>query len=223
MWLLEELNLPYEVRVYKRNRDFRGPDELNKIHPLGKSPVIEIITSSGERKVIAESGHICSYMMRHYDKENKLGGDNEDVDYFLHYTEGSFQWLHVGLLINDFAGQTVPWGISHFLHGLLGIINSHYYIPEVYKNLQFLENRLEKQHKENSEYFVGNKLTAADIILSYPVANFYIDPEVSRRIFGRKFDAREKYPNLYRWYQFIQKNPNLIKANQSITNLGVKL
>jgi glutathione S-transferase len=223
VWLLEELNVPYEIHVYKRTKDFRAPKELDEVHPLGKSPVIEIISSDGERKIIAESGHIFSYMIRHYDKENKLGGDNEEVDYFLHYTEGSFQWLHVGLLINDIAGQTVPWGVSHLLHGILGIINSYYYIPEVYKNLQFLESILEKQHKENKEYIVGDKLTAADIILSYPVSNFYVHPEVSARIFGKKFDAREAYPNLYRWYQHIEKQPKLIKANESITNLGDEL
>ena len=42
LWLLEELGLDYEVVRYERNPGNRlAPPELLKIHPLGKSPVIE--------------------------------------------------------------------------------------------------------------------------------------------------------------------------------------
>ena len=41
LWLLEELQLPYELKVYQRDKATRlAPPELKKIHPLGKSPVI---------------------------------------------------------------------------------------------------------------------------------------------------------------------------------------
>ena len=39
LWLLEELQLPYELKVYQRDKATRlAPPELKKIHPLGKSP-----------------------------------------------------------------------------------------------------------------------------------------------------------------------------------------
>ncbi len=42
LWLLEELGLPYEVRRYERDRKtMLAPPELRRVHPLGKSPVIE--------------------------------------------------------------------------------------------------------------------------------------------------------------------------------------
>jgi glutathione S-transferase len=56
LWLLEELNVPYEIKEYKRNKDtMLAPPELKKIHPLGKSPVLE---NTETKDIIAESGAI---------------------------------------------------------------------------------------------------------------------------------------------------------------------
>ncbi|HZF81492.1 MAG TPA: glutathione S-transferase N-terminal domain-containing protein, partial [Rubrivivax sp.] len=41
LWLLEELGLQYELKLYKRDRKTSfAPPELKQVHPLGKSPVI---------------------------------------------------------------------------------------------------------------------------------------------------------------------------------------
>ena len=41
LWLLEELNIPYEVKRYERDgATMRAPASLRAVHPLGKSPVI---------------------------------------------------------------------------------------------------------------------------------------------------------------------------------------
>jgi glutathione S-transferase len=54
LWLLEELELPYEIVPYERDPKSRlAPPALKAIHPLGKSPVIR---DAGV--VIAESGAI---------------------------------------------------------------------------------------------------------------------------------------------------------------------
>jgi glutathione S-transferase len=60
LWLLEELNVPYEIKEYKRNKDtMLAPPELKKIHPLGKSPVIE---NTETKDIIAESGAITEVL-----------------------------------------------------------------------------------------------------------------------------------------------------------------
>ena len=42
LWLLEELGVPYEIARYQRNKaTMLAPDELKRVHPLGKSPIIE--------------------------------------------------------------------------------------------------------------------------------------------------------------------------------------
>ena len=41
LWLLEELGVPYELKIYARNPLTRlAPAELKAVHPLGKSPVV---------------------------------------------------------------------------------------------------------------------------------------------------------------------------------------
>jgi hypothetical protein len=56
LWLLEELNVPYEIKAYQRNKEtMLAPPELKKIHPLGKSPVIE---NTETKEIVAESGAI---------------------------------------------------------------------------------------------------------------------------------------------------------------------
>ena len=60
LWLLEELGVPYKLKVYARDPRTRlAPAALRKVHPLGKSPVI---TDNGE--TIAESGAIIEYPRR---------------------------------------------------------------------------------------------------------------------------------------------------------------
>ena len=62
LWLLEELEVPYQVKLYKRDaKTSLAPAELKNIHPLGKAPVI----TDGDR-VIAESGAIIEYLVDTY-------------------------------------------------------------------------------------------------------------------------------------------------------------
>lgn len=66
LWLLEELELPYEVIHYQRNKKtYLAPESLKKVHPLGKSP---LITDDGE--VYAESGAIIEHLTRKYGTES---------------------------------------------------------------------------------------------------------------------------------------------------------
>ena len=58
LWLLEELNLPYDIRHYARDAVTNlAPDALLKVHPLGKSPMIE-----DDGKLIFESAAIVEYL-----------------------------------------------------------------------------------------------------------------------------------------------------------------
>ena len=42
LWLLEELNVPYDIQHYARDAVTNlAPEALLKMHPLGKSPLIE--------------------------------------------------------------------------------------------------------------------------------------------------------------------------------------
>jgi glutathione S-transferase len=117
VWLLEELKLPYEVELFQRTSTFLAPPELEKIHPLGKSPIISVTPSGQQPIVLAESGFITSYLCEHSPEGKKLvpsrwkdgmegqfGGETEGWlrhEYFLHYAEGTLMGpLVMTLLFN---------------------------------------------------------------------------------------------------------------------------
>ncbi|MEL7030440.1 MAG: glutathione S-transferase, partial [Pseudomonadota bacterium] len=86
VWLLEELGLDYELRVYHRNPEtMRAPPELKAAHPLGKSPVIEV-----DGVTLSESGAITSYLIETRDTEHKLAPPKTDRQAWAEYT----RWLH---------------------------------------------------------------------------------------------------------------------------------
>src|SRR5580700_10271362 len=89
LWLLEELELPYEIKFYQRDATTNlAPPELEAVHPLGKSPVI---TDDGV--AIAESGAIVDYIVRRHGGGRlapKPGtAEHERYLEWLQYAEGS--------------------------------------------------------------------------------------------------------------------------------------
>mgnify|MGYP003483194588 CR=1 FL=1 len=67
LWLLEELGVPYELKIYRRNPATRlAPPELKQVHPLGKSPVI-----TDDSEVVAESGAIIEYLVEKFGQHGR--------------------------------------------------------------------------------------------------------------------------------------------------------
>src|SRR4051812_10219588 len=97
LWLLEELGPPHEVRRYERNaKTMLAPPELRRVHPLGKSPMIE-----DDGRVIAETGAIADYLV---EKTGHLGAPPDPDDrlryrQFLHYAEGSMMPPLLAMLV----------------------------------------------------------------------------------------------------------------------------
>ena len=66
LWLLEELQVPYELKTYKRGKDKMAPPELKEVHPLGKSPVITVeVPGRSQPLVLAESAAITEYLCKY--------------------------------------------------------------------------------------------------------------------------------------------------------------
>lgn len=88
--MLEELNLTYDVKVFKRDANFRAGADLKAVHPLGKSPVIGITPAGSDKEIIiAESEMIVEYLCEHFGKhlipkrypegkEGVLGAETDD-------------------------------------------------------------------------------------------------------------------------------------------------
>ncbi|MBQ4833578.1 glutathione S-transferase [Pseudoalteromonas sp. MMG010] len=151
IWLLEELDLDYEIVAYQRNKDtFLAPDELKQVHPLGKSPVIE-----DNGLVIAESGAITDYLITQYGngKFAPKSGTAEYIDYqqWLHFAESS---AILPLLLKMFVAK--DGAKTQFLEG--------YADAEAAKIMSYFNSRL-----EGKRYLVNDTLTGADIMMSFIV------------------------------------------------------
>jgi glutathione S-transferase len=150
LWMLEELELPYEIRFYQRDpQTMLAPPELRKVHPLGKSPVLE---DEGLRLV--ETGAICEYLV------DKCGGqlgplDREDglrrYRQFLHYAEGSV----MPVLLLMLAVRRIP---------LMGKLALKKIQPMADTHLDYIEQELASR-----PWFAGTDITAADIMMSFPL------------------------------------------------------
>lgn len=126
LWLLEELELPYEIKRYQRDAVTRlAPPELKAVHPLGKSPVL----GDGGR-VIIESGAIVDYVIRrHGGGRLQPAADSPAYDQYqqwLHYAEGSAMLplmlkLYVGRLGD--AGAPLSPRIDSEIANHIGFVN----------------------------------------------------------------------------------------------------
>lgn len=90
--MLEELEIPYDLEIYHRQKSMLAPRELRNVHPLGKSPAITVTSPNvSEPIVLAESAFIVQYLCDHFPKgktlvpqhwkdgrEGKVGGETEE-------------------------------------------------------------------------------------------------------------------------------------------------
>jgi glutathione S-transferase len=163
LWLLEELGLTYDIRRYPRGSDMRAPEALKKIHPLGKSPIIE-----DNGVVIAESGAIFDYLLRTYGRgglsASESAQDQRDYVYWMNYAEGSA----MPLLVMTVIFRTIPRQLPFFLRPLGKMISSGVEAkllqPQLNDHVAFWEKSLGR-----TGWFAGDQLTAADIMMSFPV------------------------------------------------------
>jgi glutathione S-transferase len=150
LWLLEEIDTPYEVVPYERDKKtMLAPKELRRVHPLGKSPIIE-----DNGRIFAETGLIVEYLVQRYgpDLAPPSGSDSYwRYKYWLHYAEGSLMPpLLLKLVINRL--------------GLLRRPARPFVNTQLKLHLDFLEGELSK-----GPWFLGETFSAADIMMSFPL------------------------------------------------------
>ncbi len=171
LWLLEELALPYEIKVYKRDPRTRlAPPELKKIHPLGKSPVI----TDGDL-VVAESGAILEYLAETYGAQGQ--GDvahlvpapgtpeHRECRFWLHFAEGSLMnWLVMKLVFITIPTQPMPFFVRPIARQLCAQVQAKLIDPNLKAALSYMD-----QHLAQHAWFAGDRLTLADFQMSFAV------------------------------------------------------
>jgi glutathione S-transferase len=151
VWLCEELGLPYALTRYDRDPSGLAPAQYKQLHPMGIAPVI----TDGDL-VLAESGAIIEYIIGRYGQGR----------------------LSVGAGQANFA-QYLFW--FHFANGtlmpseLMAVISAMLNLPADNPIGNLLAERgrrafdMVEQRLGEAPYFAGAELTAADIMMLFPL------------------------------------------------------
>jgi glutathione S-transferase len=149
LWLLEELGQPYTITHYKRDPVTNlAPPELALVHPLGKSPMIEL-----DGTLIVESAAIVEVLCSRFAPE--MIPERGSAAYLrhlelMHFAEGSAM---TPILLNLYVSRLGDAGKP--LHPrITSELDNHY---------RYMDSLVRP-----SGHFVQDSLSAADIMLSFP-------------------------------------------------------
>ncbi|MBN3910843.1 MAG: glutathione S-transferase [Nostoc sp. NMS1] len=160
LWLLEELEIDYEIKFYERDqKTMLAPASLREVHPLGKSPVI-----TDAENTVAESGAIIEYIVGRYGNGQLIPPSGTPER--LHYT----YWLHYA------EGSAMPPLVMNLVFNRFGVgdnVNDGFIAPQIKLHFDYIEGELGK-----STWFVGEEFTAADIQMSFPLEIVAMEAEL---------------------------------------------
>ena len=200
LWLLEELGLPYELKIYKRNPVTRlAPPELKKIHPLGKSPVI----TDGDL-VVAESGAILEYLAERYGAQAQGEAANLTTQpgtpehmqarFWMHFAEGSLMnWLVMKLVFMSIPRQPMPFFVKPIAKAMCQRVQKQLIDPNLRASTAFIEDHLSKH-----TWFAGERITLADFQMSFALSALMTRAEDAARspklaAYVKRMEARPAY------------------------------
>lgn len=192
LWLLEELDLEYEMKRYGRDKQTGlAPPELKAVHPLGKAPVI---IDNGV--TVAESGAIIEYLMHTYDDGRLHPAAGTDAwrtyTYWMHYAEGTFMPLMIiSLILGRIETAPMPFFVKPIAKGIAGKVRASYLDANVKNNLAFMERTLSE-----SSWFCGDTFTAADVQMSFALEAAEV-----------RTDLATAYPHLAKFLTTVRARP----------------
>ncbi len=147
IWLLEELDVDYEIEMHDRNPETnRSQADLFAVHPLGKAPTVEV-----DGHVMVESSAIIEYLVEKHGGGKLMPAEKDRAPYleWLHFAEGTMGMPILLTLLEPRFG-----GLGDILGGFVG--------GEVTKLLDYVDARM-----NGRQFIVGDNLTGADINLEY--------------------------------------------------------
>ena len=152
VWLLEELGIDYDLVSHTRHPETNlAPPELLKIHPMGKSPLLE-----DDGVVIAETGAIAQYLLAKH-----------DPGYTLHPKPGTpefpmfLEWVHAA------EGAVFLPGLFLFYLSNVGLEGSP--LAEMMGGEAAKAAATIEQHLSKHAYFAGQAFSAADCLMGFQI------------------------------------------------------
>jgi glutathione S-transferase len=203
LWLLEELGVPYELKLYRRDPKTKlAPPELKRVHPLGKSPVI----TDGDL-VIAESGAILEYLFDRYGAQASGEAahllappgtaEQRELRFWMHFAEGSLMnWLVMKLVFVSIPKQPMPFFVKPIARAICTQVQAKLIDPNLETSRAFMETHLGRH-----AWFAGEQLSLADFQMSFAVMALLAST-----------DGAAKSPKLAAWLARVEARPAYRRA-----------
>ncbi|MBU3825171.1 MAG: glutathione S-transferase [Candidatus Oceanisphaera merdipullorum] len=196
IWLLEELELNYELIKHQRDPDTDlAPASLKQVHPLGKAPVL-----IDDELKLAESGAIIDYLAQRYGPQLLPDKDSAawwDYVYWLHYAEGSLMPpLVMRLVFDKVQAAPVPFFVRPIINKIVEGVDKAFLHQQIHSQLNFVAD-----HLSCHDWILGEHFSAADIQMSFPLEAAMHHP---------KWAAA--YPRLKSYVAQIQARPAYLRA-----------
>lgn len=182
VWLLEELELAYEIVHHQRDpQTLMGPPALKALHPLGKSPILD-----DDGRLLSESGAITQYLLMRYGN-GRLAPDQA----------GTQQMRFLECLYFAVSAGMNPIMIKVYAQAFK-LTNSPLdsaATEELERALGFIETLLGE-----NDWLIGDQFTAADIQMSFI-------PELARAV-----GAAGDHPTIKAWQTRLYARPAFHRA-----------
>ncbi|KAI0746942.1 thioredoxin-like protein [Daedaleopsis nitida] len=161
LWLLEELEVPYEIKKYQRTSEMLAPPELKEVNPLGNAPVITDGTLN-----LAESGAIVEYIIQKYANGRAQPPESGLINniYFTHYAEASLMPMLVNKLIFKIIPERSPFFLRPLLKGVFAMVSSRMLDPRLKTHAKMIEEHLAKT---DGWFAGGQEPTSADFMMIF--------------------------------------------------------
>jgi len=184
VWLMEELGLDYDLKVFPREPNGAAPAPFKEAHPIGKAPVLR----DGDT-VLAESGAIVDYIV-HRHGQGRLAlapGDRAYARYvyWLHFAEGSLMSLMLIALVLSRVPEANASPVTARIR------------ERMKQMLAFVDSELAA-----GPWFAGAEFTAADVMMVFPFTTMrlFLDYDLA------------PYPNILAYLQRVEARPAYQKA-----------
>ena len=162
LWMLEELQAPYDLVVYDRDaRTMAAPEAYQALSPLGTAPVM----TCGDL-ALAESSAIMEFILDKTPGQNlRPEPDSPDRTRYLfwwHAAQGSMMPLQLMRTVTTISQKRLPFFMKPFVKLYAKGLDELFIQPRLNRILAMAEKDL-----ATAPWFGGQHLSAADFLIAY--------------------------------------------------------
>ncbi|MCT8161177.1 glutathione S-transferase family protein [Pseudoruegeria sp. SHC-113] len=174
LWLLHELDVPFEVVVHPFDKSLRQPEYL-ALNPAGRVPALEI----DERRLF-ETGAITEYLCECFPEAGlgRMPGAEERADWLV--------WVHFAETVSQHSAALTQQHVMLYEDAMRSPIVTKLEAARLGKCYAALEARL-----SGRDYLLDGGFSAADISVGQAI------------YMARHFAPLEPFPALLAWYERI--------------------